>query len=304
MTDMTGKRNVTTSLLLLLMLLTMPAEGMLRGADDTVVDAAAARKGDQGQQHQRIVLDQQMNGMFFQGGGDMAQSRQQFLDRRLLQVAALADVCGLMEAQRRKFETAARLDMARTFDGIEAVRQKYAGRTVDLQNPAGQAEWQRFQQDALAVQTRLQETGGPESLLEKVIAQILDDGQRADWRREVELRRRHQWQGVVDAGMSQFDTALGLTTAQHEAVEKLLMDKPLRVNDAKVRLHGGHVAPYICNICKYALSKLDQQQLKALVNDRQWKTLGTLVEQGRAIAVHLKQQKMIVEEGPAGAGDR
>jgi len=300
MTDMTGKRNVTTSFLLLLMLLTMPAEGMLRGADDTVVDAAAARKSDQGQQQQRIVLDQQMNGIFL-GGGDIAQSRQQFLDRRLLQVAALADVCGLMEAQRRKFETAARLDMARTFDGIEAVRQKYAGRTVDLQNPAGQAEWQRFQQDALAVQTRLQETGGPESLLEKVIAQILDDGQRADWRREVELRRRHQWQGVVDAGMSQFDTALGLTTAQHEAVEKLLMDKPLRVNDAKVRLHGGHFAPFIC---KYALSKLDQQQLKTLVTDRQWKTLGTFVEQGRAIAAHLKQQKMIVEEGPAGAGDR
>ncbi|MEI6257277.1 MAG: hypothetical protein WCQ77_11595 [Planctomycetota bacterium] len=303
MTDMTGKRNVTTSFLLLLMLLTMPAEGMLRGADDTVVDAAAARKSDQGQQQQRIVLDQQMNGIFL-GGGDIAQSRQQFLDRRLLQVAALADVCGLMEAQRRKFETAARLDTARTFDGIEAVRQKYAGRTVDLQNPAGQAEWQRFQQDAMAVRTRLQETGGPESLLEKVIAQILDDGQRADWRREVELRRRHQWQNVVDTGMSQFDTALGLTTAQHEAVEKLLMDKPLRVNDAKVRLHGGHVTPYICNICKYALSKLDQQQLKALVNDRQWKTLGTFVEQGRAFAAHLKQQKMIVEEGPAGAGDR
>ena len=304
MTDMTGKRNVTTSFLLLLMLLTMPAEGMLRGADDTVVDAAAARKIDQGQQQQRIVLDQQMNGIFFQGGGDMAQSRQQFLDRRLLQVAALADVCGLMEAQRRKFETAARLDTARTFDGIEAVRQKYAGRTVDLQNPAGQAEWQRFQQDAAAVRTRLQETGGPESLLEKVIAQILDDGQRADWRREVELRRRHQWQNVVDTGMSQFDTALGLTTAQHEAVEKLLMDKPLSVR-AAVRLHSrGNVTPNFCNIFKYALSKLDQQQLKALVNDRQWKTLGTFVEQGRDIAPHLRQLKMIVEEGPAEAGDR
>ena len=149
--------------------------------------------------------------------------------------------------------------------------------------------WERVPERLEAVQQRI------------ALARFPDDGQRADWRREVELRRRHQWQNVVDAGMSQFDTALGLTTAQHEAVEKLLMDKPLRVNDAKVRLHGGHFAPFIC---KYALSKLDQQQLKTLVTDRQWKTLGTFVEQGRAIAAHLKQQKMIVEEGPAGAGDR
>jgi hypothetical protein len=264
----------------------------LRGEDDTVVDAAASRASEQGQQHQHVDPVQQMNGMFFAPSGNEEQAVQQCLGRLLLEVSALDDVCGLSPQQRSKCETAARLDVARAMDDIDVVRRRFAGQTMDLQDPAGQREWQRFLQEAQAVQAKLQEAGGESSLMKKVIAGVLDDGQRSVWKRESELRRRYQWQSVVDAGMAQIDIALGLSSEQHEAMRGLLMEKPLRINPSRLRLHGNHFAPFVC---KYALSRLDQQRLAALVNERQQKTLRQFIEQGKGMAVHLKQQQMIFE---------
>lgn len=289
---MTGRGLFRMVVALALMTVLVPGGPSLRGEDDTVVDAAAKRAQEQGQQQQQVAFDQQMNGMFFPVEGNAEKSRQQCLDRLLLQVSALDEICGLKAEQRRKCEAAAKLDVARAMDEIEAVRQRYSGRTVDLQNPAGQAEWQRFHQDAQAVQAKLQDAGGETSLLRKVIAGILDDEQRSDWRRESDLRAQYQWRGVVEAGMVPLDVALGLTSAQHEAIIELLMEKPLRINQAKIWMHGNHFPPFVC---RYGLAKLDQAKLKAIVNERQWKMLGQFIEQGKGMSEHLKQQKMILE---------
>ena len=277
-----------------LALVTVPVPGgpSLRGEDDTVVDAAAQRAQEQGQQQQQVVLDQQMSGMFFPVEGNAEKSRQQCLDRLLLQVSAVDEICGLTAEQGRKCEAAAKLDAARAMDEIEAVRQRYSGRTLDLQIPAGQAEWQRFHQDAQAVQAKLQDAGGETSLLRKVIPGILDDEQRSDWRRESDLRAQYQWRSVVDAGMVQLDVALGLTSEQHEAILGLLMEKPLRINQAKIWMHGNNFSPFVC---RYGLAQLDQAKLKDIVNERQWKMLGQFIEQGKGMKEHLKQQKIILE---------
>ena len=289
---MTGRGLFRMVATLALIAVPVPGGPSLRGEDDTVVDAATKRAQEQGQQQQQVVLDQQMNGMFFPVEGNAEKSRQQCLDRLLLQVSALDEICGLKAEQRRKCEAAAKLDVARAMDEIEAVRQRYSGRTVDLQNPAGQAEWRRFHQDAQAVQAKLQDAGGETSLLRKVIAGILDEEQRSDWRRESDLRAQYQWRSVVDAGMVPLDVALGLTSEQSEAIRGLLMEKPLRINQAKVWMHGNHFPPFVC---RYGLAKLDQSKLKALVNERQWKMLGQFIEQGKGMSEHLKQQKMILE---------
>lgn len=264
----------------------------LRAEDDMVIDAATQRAREQPQQHQQIVLDQQMNGMFFQHAGSPEKSRDHAVGKLMLEVAALEDAVGLTERQRVKCAAAAKLDVARAMDEIETVRRRYAGRTIDLQNPAGQAEWQRFHQDAQAVQSKLQELGGETSLLCRVIAGMLDDEQRAAWRRESDARARYHWASIVDAGMVQLDVALGLTAGQHDAIRGLLLEKPLRINRVKVWMHGNHFPPYVC---RYGLAQLDQAKLKSLVNERQWKTLAQFIEQGRGMAQHLKQQKMILE---------
>lgn len=266
----------------------------LRGDDDTVVDAAAEKRRESASSPQLIALDQQMDNMFFQGTRTADQLRQQSLGVLLLQVSALDGMCGLSAAQRAKCEVAARLDTDRSMDGIEAVRRRYGGRTVDLQNPAGQAEWQRFNQEGQAALEKLQQVGEGAGLLPRVIVGMLDDTQRSAWRRESELREQARWRSVVDAGMSQLDVALGLTSVQHEAIRTLLMEKPLRINHTKIWMqgNGGHFAPFVC---RYGLAQLDPARLKPLLSRRQWKTLGQFIEQGKAMATHLKQQQMILE---------
>jgi len=264
----------------------------LHGEDDTVVDAATRQKAGQGEQLQQIGLDQQMNSMFFQGVRNPELARQKFIDRLLLEVLAVDEVCGLTDQQRLKCETAARLDVARVMDDVDAVRRRYAGRTIDLNSPAGQAEWQRFHQDATAVQAKLTSAGDATSLLKRVIPGVLDDTQRSVWERESELRLRYQWQSVVEAGMSQLDLALGLTAEQHDAIRGMLMEQPLRINGGMVWGQTNHYPPHIC---KYALSRLDRSRLDALVSKRQRKMLGQFIDQGQGIADYLKQQKLILE---------
>lgn len=262
----------------------------LRGDDDTVVDAAAERL--QEQPAQQIPLDQQMNCNFFPVECDAEKSRQECLGRLLLQVSALDLACGLLPAQRRKCEAAAKLEVARMMDEIEPVRQRYSGRTLDLRNPAHQAEWQRFQQDIQAVRSNWLNVGGETSLLHRTIAGILDDEQRSEWRRESDLRLQYQWQGVVDAGMVQIDFALGLTDEQHEAIRALLLEKPLRIDAAQLWGQGNHFAPLVC---RYGLTRIDRARLETIVNKWQREMLAQCIEQGKSMAGHLKQQKVIRE---------
>ena len=264
----------------------------LHGEDDTVVDAATRQKTGRGMQLQQIELDQQMNSIFFQGVGNSKLARQKFIDRLLLQVSAVDAVCGLNDQQRLKCETAARLDVARMMDDVDVVRRRYAGRTIDLNSPADQAEWNRFHRDATVVQAKLTGEGDATSLLERVIAGVLDDTQRSVWERESELRRQYQWQSVVETGLTQLDLALGLTAEQHDAIRGMLMEQPLRMNGGMVCGQQNHVEPYIC---RYALSRLDRSRLDALVSKRQREMLGECIDQGQAMGEWLKQRKFILE---------
>lgn len=289
----TSRGAVCGGLVAVALLMAMPADrATLRGEDDTVVNAAAERAREQPHQRQLVVVDQQLNAMVFQHEGGPEQSRRNALARLMLEVAALEDCVGLTERQRMACEAAAKLDVERAMDEIETVRRRYSGRTIDLADPAGQAEWQRFHQEAQPLQMKLQNLAGETGLLRAVIAGILDDEQRAAWQRESELRTAYQWQCVADAGLVQLDLALGLTTKQHEAIRGLLLEKPLRIDVRRIWQHGNHFPPFVCG---YGLSRLDQTRLEKLLTEWQWKTLGQFMNQGRGMVEHLKQQKMIQE---------
>ena len=264
----------------------------LHGEDDTVVDAATRQKTGQRLQPQQIDLDQQMKSMFFQGVGNPKLARQKFIDKLLLEVSGVDEICGLTDQQRLKCETAARLDVARMMDDVDVVLRRYAGRTIDLNSPADQAEWNRFHRDATVVQAKLTGEYDATSLLERVIARVLDDTQRSVWERESELRRQYQWQSVVESGLTQLDLALGLTAEQHDAISGMLLEQPLRMNGGMILGQHTHAEPFIC---KYALSRLDRSRLDALVSERQQKMLGECIEQGQAMAEWLKQRKLILE---------
>jgi hypothetical protein len=121
---------------------------------------------------------------------------------------------------------------------------------------------------------------------------VLDAAQQEAWRQELAARSRWQWGSVVEAGMTQFDAALGLTSEQHEAIRQLLLERPIRVSAPRLRQHGGHFIPFVC---RYALSQVDPKRLEACVSPRQWKSLAEAIEQGRGMVQHLKQTKIILE---------
>ncbi|MFM8891778.1 MAG: hypothetical protein ACKOTB_09205 [Planctomycetia bacterium] len=258
--------------------------------DDTVVPGggqAAARVVEN-----RIDLDQQLSGMLFQPSGDMEAVRQRIEERVALEISALDEVAELNASQKRTCETAAGLDVARLFEAVEAVRDRYAGRMIDLQDAQGQEEWQRFIPEVQALQSRLQDADGDDKLLVRLLPAVLDAAQQEAWRQELAARSRWQWGSVVEAGMAQFDAALGLTAKQHEAIRELLLERPVRVSTPRLRQHGGHFIPFVC---RYALSQVDRKRLEACVSPRQWQSLAAAIEQGRGMVQHLKQTKIILE---------
>ena len=136
---MTGRGLFRMVAALVLVAVPVPGGPSLRGEDDTVVDAATKRAQEQGQQQQQVVLDQQMNGMFFPVEGNAEKSRQQCLDRLLLQVSALDEICGLKAEQRRKCEAAAPPG-ARGFSRTTWIKS-WGGRQSPMVTMPGPVKW-------------------------------------------------------------------------------------------------------------------------------------------------------------------
>lgn len=266
----------------------------LQAADDAVVNDDPQLGRPDVQQHS-IVLDQQISGMLFgQHGGNEEAAIKQLSSRARLQLAGVDAVCGLTERQQRKGEAAVALVVAETVSEVEAVRRRYEGRILDMQQQEAQAEWQRLNQEIMKLRPKILGAGGGGELLSGVIATMLDDRQRLVWQREMDARDEACWRRVVGEGLATLDLQLGLTTAQREAIAALLDEKPLRFDENTGSANFGHPG-FGSIVCRYALSLVDQQRLRKIVDDRQWTVLSQVMAQGKAMAAHLKQQKIIID---------
>lgn len=261
---------------------------MADAADDEVVAGGVVPTPTPGQQ---ISLDQQMRGMLGGRGASEERWREQVHAKAMLIVAAVDAACGLTELQRKKLEIAARIDVGPAWDDVEAIRSRYAGRTIDLQKQENHAEWNRFHQDMNRVQEML--AGGEQdpALMRAMIGTILDDDQRSRWERQSAERERLQWLAVVDEGMATFDLQFGLSTRQHDALRGLLVEQRVRIDPQKAWQQGPQGLPMIC---WHVLGRIDEGRLKAVVSERQWPILAAVIQQGKAMT-HLKQQKILLD---------
>lgn len=275
--------------LVLLVAVIVAAGRMADGADDVVVAGGVVPATNPGQQ---ISLDQQMQGMLGGRGASEERWREQVHAKAMLLVSAVDAACGLSEVQRKKLEIAARIDIGPAWDEVEAFRSRYAGRTVDLQKQENHAEWNRFCQDMNRVQEML--AGGEQdpALMRALIGTILDDDQRSRWERQSAERERLQWLAVVDEGMAAFDLQFGLTTRQHDALCGLLVEQRVRIDPRKAWQQGPQGLPMIC---WHVLGRIDEGRLKAVVSERQWPILAGVIQQGKGMGHHLKQQKIILD---------
>jgi len=197
--------------------------------------------------------------------------------------------CTLTEPQRTRLMLALESDSRRFAAEVDGVRAKYAGRQVDLNEPAGQREWNAFQQDVGKCREKLRSLFDESGLLSKVLPTILDERQLACLTAERAARRSFHWRAIVLEAMTKIDESLGLDQRQHDLIvaELLGREPPLRIDEQP----AGHFdANWRRHLVLMVLAEVDAKPIRAAVSERQWKGLAPMLNQGRAMRSAIEAQ--------------
>jgi hypothetical protein len=285
-----------------------------QGRDDEILvepeaaDAAGARTAhmiDLGMNFDANLFEQRGNSFVIRGspgpaerGGDPrpvspAIGAGQDLGRKRLE--RIERDCGATAEQRQRLLLAIESDVRRFAAEVEQVRGKYAGRQVNMNDPAGQREWHAFQQDIRRCRDRLRELFDEGSLFATVQNSILDQRQRERLAAESAARRSFHWRAMVLEVVAKLDDSLGLDQAQHDViVDELLAKQPALRTDADSLDRDD--ANLRRNLVLMVLANTRMRPLRAALSERQWRSLSQLMNQGRAMRSWIEQQGVL--EGP------
>ncbi|MBM4011692.1 MAG: hypothetical protein FJ286_09975 [Planctomycetes bacterium] len=219
-------------------------------------------------------------------------------EKRLERIAA---ACALTELQRRDLRLAIESDIRRCTAEIEALRGKYAGVRVNLNDQEGQKTWHQFQQDVQHCRRILRNVLDGDSLFASVLPTTLEAGQLAGIEEETRQRRSFRWRVMVAATLTRMDDMLGLTQVQHDVIEKALLarDPGLRVAELKPEQDTTHLQQ---NLVYLVLSECEPSSLRKAVSERQWKSLALLMNQGKSMRSWIEQQGIL--DQPSGPPQR
>lgn len=279
-----------------------------RADDDVVRDVGAAGEESADQDGNRVDLGANFDANVFEqpgggwvlreglaavpplnGAGSPALARARVGGRaRLEQVER---VCELSQGQRRKLEMAIEVDIRRGVAEIEEIRRGYAGVTIDMRDRKGQQQWGRFQQDVQRCRRRLLTLFEEGSLYAESLATVLDERQAAVLAAETAARRSFRWKSLVSSVMLRLDDMLALTQDEHDAIERLLVERepPLRL-DVPNRQRNEQAEQMLVYSM---LAEADQKALRAVVGEERWKTVQALANQGRSMRSWIEGQGLL-----------
>jgi hypothetical protein len=226
--------------------------------------------------------------------GSAGYSRARSLGEKKLE--RIETACGLSAEQRRHLELAVESDARRFAAQIDAVRSRYQGREVNMNEPAGQKEWQAFQQDVQRCRDQLRGLFGEGSFFTAVLGGAVDERQLACLAEEQAARRSFHWRAMVAEVLAKLDDTLALTREQHAVLERLLLARQpaLRIDEAGQTRDDANLRRQLVLL---VLSEVDAAVLKAAVNEPQWRGLATLTAQGRAMRSWIEQQGVLERPG-------
>ena len=208
-----------------------------------------------------------------------------------LRLNRLERLCGLQPRQQRTLELAMESDMRRVAEQIESVRRTYAGARVNMNDQAGQRTWHQFQQDVQRCRQRMQGIFGSTSLYAKVLATTLDPGQLERIAEESRSQRSFRWRSMVAVVLLKLDASLGLTHQQHDALQKVLLARePALQMEAPAEQSNSHAEQMLVYMI---LSEIDQEELRPLVTEPQWRMLSIFMNQGKAMRSWIEQQGLL-----------
>lgn len=282
----------------------LAAAGLARADDDRVetspalgVEDTDVNVIDLGANFDANLFDQQGGGFVLRGGGGtnpadgesptLARARRQ----AELRLGRLERICGLQPRQQRTLELAMESDMRRVAEQIDAVRRTYSGARVNMNDQTGQRTWHQFQQDVQRCRQRMQGIFGTGSLYAKVLVTTLDPGQLERIAEESRSQRSFRWKSMVAVVLLKLDASLGLTHQQHEALRKVLLARePALQMEAPAEQSNSHAEQMLVYMI---LSEIDQEELRPLVTEPQWRMLSIFMNQGKAMRSWIEQQGLL-----------
>lgn len=207
----------------------------------------------------------------------------------------------LSDEQRAKLRVAMEADVSRLAEEIDAIRALYVGQKVELgEDGAGQERYRKLTEDVRECQRLMAAAFGPAALLSKVLGDTLDEPQLKRYTETMAARRGTIWKALIGSVLGAHEGVLGLTQAQHEAIEALLMADvpPLALELAGQRVTGAAVTPAGLVITR--LEQAGEEKLAVLLDPRQRAVVAALAKQVGE-PVELEAQLVaggILEENP------
>ncbi len=223
------------------------------------------------------VFDQWMFGV---NGVGSADSARRALDSQIaLWMSAIDSLCQLSDAQKFKLQLAAKGDVKHFMDEVNVVRARFMLVRRD-QNKINEI-YQDIQPLALRFQRGI---FGDEALLQKVLANTLDDEQLEKWLESERRRREFRYRARVDHLVLALGESLALSSKQMEDVSELILQR------TKPAEQAGQYESYIM---MYRLQQMPQEELKPLFDEAQWKALQQQMQQAKSIEPFLREQGLL-----------
>ncbi len=252
----------------------LPAANGLAAPDDTEQQEKPAAQLQVGR-----VAPQNFEQWVFQNAQNEQTARTQLQSRLNLQLKKLARVYDLSDDQKRKLQLAADGDMARFFEEVDVVRQKFLGQLNDP-NALGQI-WPRIQPLQVKMATGL---FGDHSLFAKVLSHTLSAEQDADRQADARERQRFRYRATVETAIAMLEDAVPLDEKQRAALTALILEKT-----EPPAVFGQYDYYYVM----YSLASLPQNDVMALLDQRQQALIKPQIQQGRGMRQTLIQNGAI-----------
>jgi hypothetical protein len=229
-----------------------------------------------------FMAEENFDQWIFQGVGNANAGRERIKSRLKLQLDELDRVCGLTETQKQKLTLAAHGDTKRFFDQVEEVRKRFQAVKND-QNAFNQI-WQEIQP---LQQKQMTGLFGETSFFAKTLRKTLSTEQAAKYKVVVDDRRRFRYRASIEVALMTLENSVALRHEQHAALSKLLIEET----------QPPHVfGQYDYYLVMHQLSKLSEQKVKPLLDERQWKLLQQQFVQFRGMEAFLVQNGMIAKD--------
>lgn len=213
------------------------------------------------------------------GGKNPAQVEQMLMSRLTVLLNSVERACELSEAQRKKLELAARGDVRKVFRQVDQVREKFGEVGNDQQ------KLQEIMQEIQPIQTKINSSFFDDnSLLHKVLKGTLDQEQSRKYEQEELKRRKFQYEAKIELTLAMLESGVPLREQQRQRFVKLLLD------ETEPPRKFGQQAYYAV---LYLASTLEEEKLKPIFDDAQWRAVKQLFSQGKAMKAHLKSNGFI-----------